>query len=528
MVVPMHVWLAALLACLAPAGLLITRRELRRMRSLVVEELIATVFKNERGLPQVELALSRYRSLRNNTTPGMPTLGRHALASPHLGAAVFAFICLLGFLMLFTPFDRLMGPGAPNWADGVLSTFWTSPEAADNRIVAMKTVSVAGFGFLGGYIFQLSFLTRATLNQELSALSFVRASFRLLIGIILAVITYRALDGLIGMTPDFGSADPPSTAPAEVVTGFGAALGVAFLTGFWPDGAISALSRRLKVRLKLVSQSAMEQAEVIPVEVLDGIDSEVSFRLQESNIYDVQNLATANPITLYAETPFGLFECFDWILQAQLCLVVGPTGFAALKRHNVRTIFDLERGVLAKGAPEDYVTAIAGVVLGQADKPFQARIGMCDGSPSAIRPEVIRHVVALMGDDLHVHRLRALWRALTASTAGEHPSWLFETGWLPGEGEGMHTALTLAQIAAIAQIAALGEAYRLLADDAPQTTREDLRAECLALVTAAAGSGPEVKNRLRRLWDPNAPRKRDNEHSLEPFFGDEAFKRLLD
>lgn len=435
-----HLILALVLAAAAPIGLLITRRELRRVRSLVVEELIATVFKNDRGLPQVELVLSRYRTNAKSSVDAMPEQGRQSLVSPHLGGLFFGTICLLGFLILFTPFDKLMQATSILHPDLSVAAFWSFPSGANalaDRAAAMRTVSVAGFGFLGGYIFQLSFLTRSALNQELSALSFVRASFRLLIGIILAVITYRALDGIADWLPPLrAAARPAAQGAAQVVTGFGAALGVAFITGFFPEGAIAALSRRLKVRLKQVSQTALEHCEVIPVEVIDGIDSEIGFRLQESNIYDVQNLATANPIALYAETPFGLFECFDWILQAQLCMVVGARTFLALKKHKIRTIFDLERAVLAKGAPDDYVSALGNVLLEEADAGFRATLGCgTDGAPVAVRPAVLRHIVAIMGDDLHVHRLRALWKALMDSTRGEHDLWLFETDWLPGEND---------------------------------------------------------------------------------------------
>ena len=54
---------------------------------------------------------------------------------------------------------------------------------------------------------------------------------------------------------------------------------------------------------------------------------------------------------------------------------------------------------------------------------------------------MIRHLVAIISDDLHVHRLRALWIAIMNNTAGvtfgsdgQHkPLWLFDVGWLPGD-----------------------------------------------------------------------------------------------
>lgn len=50
---------------------------------------------------------------------------------------------------------------------------------------------------------------------------------------------------------------------------------------------------------------------------------------------------------------------------------------------------------------------------------------------------MIRHVVAIISDDLHVHRPRALWITFMENTGGlgDHrkPLWLFEVGWLPGD-----------------------------------------------------------------------------------------------
>lgn len=529
-----HILLAALLAAIAPLGLLITRRELQRVRTVVVEELIASVFKGQEGLPQIELVLSRYRAQSRQEQREGVTKGRQGSLSPYMGGCFFGLISFLGFILLFTPLDMLIHTGPILQPDLSISAFWSFPAGgslADERQAALKAVSVAGFGFLGGYIFQLGFLTRSALNQELSALSFVRASFRVLMGIILAVMIYRALDGIVDVGASFRSDGDESSATtsAAVATGFGAALGVAFLTGLFPEGAISSLSKRLKVRLKLVSQSALSQSEVIPVEVIDGIDSEVSFRLQESSIYDVQNLAAVNPITLYAETPYGIFECFDWILQAQLCLVVGPDAFKALKSHNVRTIFDLERAVLSEGAPEEYVRALGAVILCQADKQFRSGLGIpTEGSPSSVKPDTIRHIVAIMGDDLHVHRLRALWKALMKSTAGTENPWLFETGWLPGEVDRILPELSPLAASHVALAAAAGEKYRAaLSTDSGDPNLPQYRTDCLKCVDDAATHGVDAKASLRRLWDPGRPRKHPNEHSLESFFSDPDFVKIL-
>ena len=557
MSVNFHLLLAALLAIVAPLGLLITRRELLKVRTVIVEELIETVFKGQGALPQIELVLARYRTRSRRPEVGQTTKGRQASASPYLGGLVFALLCFVGFLLLLTPFDLLMSPGHSLRPDLSTSAFWSFPQGGRgdlaDRADVHKAASGAGFGFLGGYIFQLSFLTRAALNQELSALSFIRASFRLLVGILLAVAVYRVLGGLIdaagsgldsvGLTqaatpvapatatpvPRGAGVTAAAAAPGAIAAGFGAALGVAFMTGYFPENAISAISRRVRVRLKLVSEAALAEAEVIPVEVVDGIDSEVSVRLQESNIYDIQNLAVANPIALYAETPYGIFDSFDWVLQAQLCLVVGVKGFHALREHKIRTIFDLERAVLADGAPKEYVCAIGAIVLDGADEQFKKRIGLITtGTSPEISPDVVRHVIAILGDDLHVHRLRILWKALMESTTTGSNPWLFETAWLPGEADRLIVDLSPAAEADVAIAAAAGQGYRAgLAAKLDAAALAALRNACFDAVVAAAAHGSTAKDRLRRLWDPERPRKRASEHALEDLYDDPAFKMLL-
>ena len=101
--------------------------------------------------------------------------------------------------------------------------------------------------------------------------------------------------------------------------------------------------------LKNVDDDVMKSVAIIPIEIVDGIDYDVRYRLEETNIVDIQNLATYNPVLLFVETPYGLYEAFDWVLQAQLCLAVGPKTFLELKKYKVRTIFDLENAVTGDG-----------------------------------------------------------------------------------------------------------------------------------------------------------------------------------
>ena len=425
-----HLALAVGLALLVPVALITTGAELRKVRLRIVQDLRDTVFANNPDLPQLKLAIARYvRADKGEDRRRLDEVKQWA------GAFIYATVSLAGFIILFTPIASLFS--GPDHVPSVSETLFWMPEWASPERVAdtlRRSAAVAGMAFLGGYVFNMRYLIRQTLNQELSALAFVRSAIRLLQGIIFAVVVYQ-----IGAAALPSASGPPQGDAASF--GFAGALGVAFLLGYFPDLGISKIAKWARVHVKAVDRDALKNARIIPLEIIDGIDHEVSFRLQESNIFDVQNLAVANPIELYAETPYTLLQTFDWVLQAQLCLVTGVQAFTELKRHKIRTIFDLERALLSKGVPDDYLRALCSVVLTDASECFRKAIGLppkpgvSDAATAA--DMVVRHLIAITCDDLHVHRLRALWVAIMSATAGVDaagkPLWLFEVGWLPGD-----------------------------------------------------------------------------------------------
>jgi hypothetical protein len=404
--------LAAAMAAIVPVALMITRTELRRVRRLAIEELRLHLFDgldSRDELPQITLVEARYGGPEGQQFAGSSG-SRQAQLRIGAGATVFFIVCFGGFLLLLTPSQWLLST-APDFPRVTYALLWTSQSSLPELL---QGASVVGAAFLGGYVFQLRNLIRVTLNQELSALAFVRASVHIIQGALIAIIAYRVVGA--------------STPTAATI-----ALGVAFLIGYWPDLGLARIAKVLQVRLKAIDSDALADAKIIPLEIIDGIDTETAFRLQENNLHDVQNLATANPIQLYAETPFELLKIFDWVLQAQLCENVGPKSFSLLRQIGIRTIFDLERAALACGAPPDYVVSLGAILFKHADEGFSRRFGRPNNSLAALTPEHVRHAVAVILDDLHIHQLRALWRLMIEKTKCRDNPWLYPTGPLPGE-----------------------------------------------------------------------------------------------
>jgi hypothetical protein len=216
---------------------------------------------------------------------------------------------------------------------------------------------------------------------------------------------------------------------------------------------------------KTTDERFAEITRVTPLDILDGIDFETRYRLEECGLRDVQNLACANPIMLAVESPFNINELIDWIGQAQLCHIVGVERYMLLREYNVRTIFDLERAIDSKESPDTFDIIYGSILLSptEAMKSAAEKTGIKflihDGStvkhvgleeftswaygkivntsssgedligppsagasnPKSGMSQAVEHMMFWISDDLHVRRLRRLWidieRALKEDSA---------------------------------------------------------------------------------------------------------------
>jgi hypothetical protein len=181
---------------------------------------------------------------------------------------------------------------------------------------------VVGAGFVGAYIWSIDYLILRIANFDLSPLSFLRTSAHIL----LTVFVAWALRQVVGI---------PDVSDQLTVS---ALLGIVFLSGLYPSLGISVLIDRLPSWLKIKREvpEGREIGRSFPLDLVDGIDPTIKFRLNQLEIGDAQNLATTNPILLYVESPYGLAEIVDWIAQAQLLTELGPKSFLEARAQGIR------------------------------------------------------------------------------------------------------------------------------------------------------------------------------------------------
>jgi hypothetical protein len=458
--------LSVTLAVAVPALVLLARQEVRMRRLRQIEDFLANFNvrrPNGRGLadnPTFEFARSKYtadleldrdqrkRLARSSENEKIDLLvqaaekGRtHFSKRLKISAFLFILISFAGFALLHREIAYKLGVG---------SCFVTG-KAESFLLIALLT-------FVGAYISSIRLMLNRLSLFDISSNTFLRISAETLGSISVALVLYAALAdpiaALTGIAPASTASDGTTAANSgqstHVIPPLWLAL--AFTLGLLPESATRFLLSKIQNKISFIKTTDDRYNDLNKVtspEVIDGIDYEARFRLQDCGIYDVQNLAAYNPILLYIETPYGIYQCIDWIAQAQLCNIVGLERFMIFRELNVRTIFDLERAIDSTQSPWQFKDIYLSVLftptmrLRQAAETGRAKFltatetnadfknvdefcVWCRALLSKDRETLSRatdHLLAWITDDLHVRRLRRLWNEISESL-GPHSEYL--------------------------------------------------------------------------------------------------------
>ena len=403
-----------LLSFLFPIAVLIGRHNVKKYRQRLLENLEHTyerAIKAKAGAPENKAPASD-ASLRVISSFEMARY-KYDLATPkddsrppwHYDIAIYLMPCLIYVLLCSLGFIQALFLteqsawamrsflllGLRDWHDGA--------DAA--KEYQLQTATVTVIAFLGAYLWSIIYLMRRIANYDLSPLSFLRISGQILMACLTVAIVRHVL---------FAN----GSAAGVTANAFGTAfVGVAFLMGFYPMLGLNYLVDRFPaLQLKRSDPAASELSRSLPLDMIDGMDSFTKFRLSEMEIEDIQNLATANPILLFVESPYGLLQVADWVAQAQLIAAIGPAKARKLRDIGVRTIFDLEQAV-----QQSTLCGLVGAILFDPN------------SAAATDHDAVKTSVNSMTRSLHVQRLRQVWNAVLVVVTPMHEGRPPRTSW---------------------------------------------------------------------------------------------------
>ena len=384
---------ALALALFVPILLLYSRNEIRVTRLRTISDFIATYPATKLhhddgpagGNPSLEFVASKYitdlitpkassstrkwdaermveeieNAIRSSRTIG--NLGDLRLFLSSLG---FVVVCYFGFAELY---DTL-ADGLPTWCGPTRA-------AGIGCSADVRSLQIIGsLAFSGAFVAAARQFVRSLAVFDLSAYTFIWQTVEIFASVIFVLILFRTFPDPVGDLQHILTG--PSTQPA----GSGIPLtwvALAPLLGLLPQSATKFLALHLQSFIswvKMDDDRFTSVTRLTPLDVIDCIDYFTRFRLEECGIYDVQNLATYNPILLHIESPFKIFQAVDWISQAQLCHTVGLDRFLLLRQMNVRTIFDLERALSYKrkdggeNDPDEFDRIFAGLLFAPNDE----------------------------------------------------------------------------------------------------------------------------------------------------------------
>lgn len=446
-----YAWLAlriciiAMLSTVVPIGVFLGRNNVRLVRKDIVvdlERLFKFASKDDRPLilPSFELVKYKYDPGSNPDRPDGAAVSAQAKRYYFFPVLIYVALSICGFLIAFSP------PEPPNGtilltalADALTGPAQQSPQATlagmlSSTFLANPNGTFGGsitYTFIGAYTWSIMYLIRRVSNYDLSPLSFYQCCVHILLAAVVSGAIWHS--HVFDYWMQQPSAATKQTDDAKSFGDYIANLRVALalIIGFFPDLFVSAIVARFPfITFRRVRNSSLRLQEELPLDAILGIDPMMKLRLAEFEIEDVQNLATINPLQLFVETPYGLYQVIDWVAQAQLILAVGSDKIAALRAINVRTVFDLERCLDSPVLRDRLERALLGAAgpprAGTVPQPIAGMAGSADLAPYETDDhdrrrrliksdipldgrETVEAAIEIIRDDLHVRRLRQIW-----------------------------------------------------------------------------------------------------------------------
>jgi hypothetical protein len=194
------------------------------------------------------------------------------------------------------------------------------------------------YGFIGAYMYTINMIFQRYLQYDLSPSVYIFASTRFFVAIFICAVVG---EGLGVLNHAAGISFDLNLMTVSVVS---------FFIGFFPERGLD--------WIMAMSKRALNQSGTIANETrlseLEGLSIWHQGRLQQENIENVQNLATADIPSLIVNSPFSVAQIIDWIDQSIL-IVYANAVYRKIEDVGIRCASDF----LVVGASEARMQQLA-------------------------------------------------------------------------------------------------------------------------------------------------------------------------
>ena len=187
-----------------------------------------------------------------------------------------------------------------------------------------QTLIAVAYAFLGWTIWSFRAIFDRAAAQQLFPATFNRLLIRLAIAVLVAIVAHHLAAETVG------------TAVGATLADSGPVF--AFMIGMFPERGLAWIEQKFSNFVR-----TPEHSDDLNLELIEGIDPNTVYRLQEVGIEDGADLARANPFTIFELVAIPMTEAVDLIAQAQLLLLFKPDKFQTLQKAGYRTTFDVVR-----------------------------------------------------------------------------------------------------------------------------------------------------------------------------------------
>ncbi|MUZ64119.1 hypothetical protein [Agrobacterium vitis] len=406
-----------LFSVILPGTLVLIRETVKHHRQEVIRDL-AAVFQAQDGnvtqrlIPSFEFVKFKYFL---GTVDEHPNRQPQDFRTMAWIVAMVPFVIIVGGLCWFAFAVLLTGNLPLEFRHLAAINPCNHPVGGDCKIELLWAYGAIS-AFFGSYILEIRNLYRAINNFDLTPALFIDCAISIAMGTSIAVLIVLVFDAL------------PDVVPKGAIKTDGVVILFCFTAGYLPQVTLRWLLTKSRLKnFKHENQEIYKNFEATPIELIDGIDTEIRDRLADFHISSTQNLAAANPLMLFVETPYGVYQIMDWVAQAQLCASVGPKALTALWKIGVRTLFDLERAALDPLCKNTKMLEVIGAALFSELPPW----GQATPSASQFDEAFVKANIEMRLDDPHVHRLRQIYMQVGERIGQRHARFLARGGIAP-------------------------------------------------------------------------------------------------